>query len=159
MDDNHQPRKLDQLDRRILRTVQRQGDISQADLAERVATSPASCWRRLKALEDDGVLRETVRLLDPVKVGKGLDVICQVRMKSHAIDARAHFEEFALGHDKIMECYSMSGEWDYLVRVIVHDVREYEEFLMRELLAQDSVATSASHFALKRVKSTTAIPV
>jgi len=139
--------------------VQRQGNVSQAELAEKVSTSPASCWRRLKALEDDGILRETVRLVDPVKVGKGLDVLCQVRMKSHAVDARGQFEKFALAHDKVMECYSMSGEWDYLVRVIVLDVREYEEFLMRELLAQESVATSASHFALKRVKSTTEIPV
>ena len=80
-------------------------------------------------------------------------------MKSHAVDARAQFEKFAHAHDKIMECYSMSGGWDYLVRVIVRDVREYEEFLMRELLPQDSVATSASHFVLKRVKSTTEIPV
>jgi len=159
MDDSNHTRKLDALDRRILRVVQRQGGVSQAELAEKVSTSPASCWRRLKALEDDGILRETVRLVDPVKVGKGLDVLCQVRMKSHAVDARGQFEKFALAHDKVMECYSMSGEWDYLVRVIVHDVREYEEFLMRELLAQDSVATSASHFALKRVKSTTEIPV
>jgi Lrp/AsnC family transcriptional regulator len=159
MDDNSHIRKLDALDRRILRVVQRHGDVSQAELAEKVSTSPASCWRRLKALEEDGILRETVRLVDPVKVGKGLDVLCQVRMKSHAGDARGQFEKFALAHDKVMECYSMSGEWDYLVRVIVHDVREYEEFLMRELLAQDSVATSASHFALKRVKSTTEVPV
>ncbi len=159
MDGFNHVRKLDALDRRILRVVQRQGDVSQAELAEKVSTSPASCWRRLKALEEDGILRETVRLVDPVKVGKGLDVLCQVRMKSHAVDARGQFEKFALAHDKVMECYSMSGEWDYLVRVIVHDVREYEEFLMRELLAQDSVATSASHFALKRVKSTTEIPV
>ncbi|TCM02927.1 Lrp/AsnC family transcriptional regulator [Sphingomonas sp. PP-CC-3G-468] len=159
MDSTDQFKKLDALDRRILRAVQRQGDLSQAELAEKVATSPASCWRRLKALEADGILLETVRLVDPVKVGKGLDVICQVRMKSHAVDARAQFEKFAHSHDKIMECYSMSGEWDYLVRVIVHDVREYEEFLMRELLPQDSVATSASHFVLKRVKSTTEIPV
>jgi DNA-binding Lrp family transcriptional regulator len=159
MDDSNHIRKLDALDRRILRVVQRQGDVSQAELAEKVSTSPASCWRRLKALEEDGILRETVRLVDPAKVGKGLDVLCQVRMKSHAVDARGQFEKFALAHDKVMECYSMSGEWDYLVRVIVHDVREYEEFLMRELLAQESVATSASHFALKRVKSTTEIPV
>jgi len=159
MSDFDQNRKLDALDRKILRVVQRRGDISQAELAEQVATSPASCWRRLKALEEDGVLRETVRLVDPVKVGKGLDVICQVRMKSHAVDARRQFEQFVLAHDKVMDCYSMSGEWDYLVRVIVHDVREYEEFLMRELLAQDSVVTSASHFALKRVKSMTEVPV
>jgi Lrp/AsnC family transcriptional regulator len=157
-EDSHD-RRLDALDRRILRVVQRQAGLSQAELADLVSSSPASCWRRLKAMEEEGILRETVRLVDPVKVGKGLDVICQVRMKSHQRDARGQFEAFALAHDKVMECYSMSGEWDYLVRVIVHDVREYEDFLMRELLAQDSVATSASHFALKRVKSTTEIPV
>jgi DNA-binding Lrp family transcriptional regulator len=80
-------------------------------------------------------------------------------MESHAGDARRQFERFALSHDKVMDCYSMSGEWDYLVRVIVHDVREYEEFLMRELLAQEPIPSSASHFALKRVKSTTEVPV
>lgn len=159
MDETNQYRPLDALDRRILRIVQRRGDISQAELAERVATSPASCWRRLKALEDDGILRETVRLVDPAKVGKGMEVICQVRMKSHAVDARATFEKFALDHDNVMECYSMSGEWDYLIRVIVADVREYEAFLMRELLAHASVGGSTSHFALKRVKLTTAVPV
>src|SRR3569832_1170256 len=159
MSDFDQRKRLDALDRKILRVVQRRGDISQAELAEQVATSPASCWRRLRALEEDGILRETVRLDEPDKVGKGLDVICQVRMKSHAGNARQQFEQFAQSHDKVMDCYSMSGAWDYLVHVIVHDVREYEEFLMRELLAQESVATSASHFALKRVKSTTEVPV
>jgi len=107
MSDFDQHKRLDALDRKILRVVQRQGDISQAELAERVSTSPASCWRRLKALEEDGILRETVRLVDPVKVGKGLDAICQVRMKSHAGDARRQFEQFLLAHDKVMECYSM----------------------------------------------------
>lgn len=151
--------RLDLLDRKILRVVQRQGDISQAELAEKVSASPASCYRRIRAMEAEGILRDTVRLVDPVAVGKGLDVICQVRMKSHAGEARGQFEAFALSHDKVMECYSMSGEWDYLVRVMVSDVREFEDFLMHELLAQGSVATSASHFALKKVKSTTEIAV
>ncbi len=159
MKEHNQPRMLDPIDRKILRIVQRQADISQAELAERVASSPASCWRRLKSLEDDGVLGHTIRLVDPARIGMGLDVICQIRMKSHAIDARRQFEAFALAHDRIMDCYSMSGEWDYLVHVIVRDVREYEEFLMRELLAHESVATSSSHFVLRRVKATTAIPV
>jgi DNA-binding Lrp family transcriptional regulator len=159
MNSEDQPRTIDALDRRILRVIQRDGAISQADLAEKVGSSPASCWRRLKALEEDGVIGATVRLVNPSKVGRDLDVICQVRMKSHAGDARSNFEEFAQKHDKVMECYSMSGEWDYLIRVIAKDVSEYEAFLMRELLAHESVATSASHFALKCVKATTEIPV
>jgi len=153
------PRALDALDRRILRVLQRNGAISQAELAEQVASSPASCWRRLRALEADGILRDTVRLVDPKRVGRGLDVICQVRMTSHSAESRGAFEAFVQAHDQVLDCYSMSGEWDYMVRVIVQDVEEYEAFLMRELLAHPSVAGSASHFALKRVKSTTAVPV
>lgn len=158
-ENDHPVRGLDALDRKILRIVQQEGDISQAELAERVAASPASCWRRLKALEADKVLKQTVRLVDPVKVGRGLDVLCQVRMKSHSNEATARFEAFVQDEDAIMECFSMSGEWDYLIRVIVRDVRDYEAFLMGKLLAQEAVASSASHFALKRVKSTTAIPL
>ena len=151
--------ELDALDRRILKVLQRRADISHADLAQQVAASPASCWRRIRALEEAGVLREHVRLVDPYSVGRGLDVICQVRMKSHEPDARASFEALVLAHDQVMECLSMSGEWDYLLRVVVADVREYEAFLMRELLGHPSVANSASQFALKRVKYTTSIPV
>lgn len=153
------PAKLDALDRKILRILQRRADISQADLAQEVAASPASCWRRVKALEAAGVLREHVRLIDPYAVGRGLDMICQVRMKSHSPEVRKSFEEFVQSHDQIMVCLSMSGEWDYLLRVMIGDVREYEAFLMDKLLSHPSVATSASHFALKRVKDTTSVPV
>lgn len=154
-----QSENLDELDRRILRVLQQRGDISQAELAQDVAASAASCWRRVRALEASGVLREHVRLVDPYLVGRGLDVICQVRMKSHEPQARKSFEELVQAHDQVMECLSMSGEWDYLLRIVVGDVRQYEAFLMQEVLRHPSVATTASHFALKRVKYTTSIPV
>lgn len=150
---------LDALDRRILHVLQRRGDISHAELAQEVAASQASCWRRVKALETAGVLRAQVRLVDPFAVGRGLDVVCQVRMKSHEPTAREAFEAFAQAHDQIMECLSMSGEWDYLLRIVVGDVREYETLLMNEILRQPSVGGSTSHFALKRVKYSTAVPV
>lgn len=159
MKNSNQPANLDAIDRKILRVLQKRADISHADLALEVAASQASCWRRVKSLEAAGILREPVRLVDPYSVGRGLDVICQVRMKSHEPAARKSFEEFVNAHDEIMECLSMSGEWDYLLRVVVGDVREYEAFLMGRLLGHPAVATSASHFALKRVKYTTSIPV
>ncbi len=153
------PQRLDALDRRILRVLQAQADISQAELAQKVAASPASCWRRIKAMEAAGILCESVRLVDPIAVGRGLNVFCQVRMTSHEPGARERFEAFIASHDQVMECHSMSGEWDYLVRIVVENVQEYEKLLMGELLGQDAVATSASHFSLKRVKYTTALPV
>lgn len=154
-----QPVELDPLDRRILRVLQTRADISQADLAEEVAASAASCWRRIKALEAAGVLRDTVRLVDPYSVGRGLDVVCQVRLRSHHDDVRQQFETFIQTQEPVLECLSMSGEWDYLLRVVVADVGEYEQFLFKGLLGHKSVATSASSFAMARVKYSTALPV
>ena len=150
---------LDQLDRKILRVLQRRADLSQAALAEEVGSSPASCWRRIKALEDAGVLGPTVRLLNPRAIGKNLDAICQVRMKAHDQASRAAFEQFVEQQEEVLECLSMSGEWDYQLRITVGNVEEYEELLMRRLLSHPTVATSATHFALKRIKYTTAIPI
>lgn len=80
-------------------------------------------------------------------------------MKTYAPEMRESFEEFVRDHPEVMDCYSMSGEWDYLLRVLVADVRAYERFLMQELLNHPAVATSSSYFALSRVKNTTALPV
>lgn len=151
--------QLDQIDRKILRVLQNQGDISHASLAEKVGASSASCWRRIKAMEEAGVLGRTVRLVDPDKVGRGLNVFCQVRMKTHDPTARRDFERFVEGHDEVIECYSMSGEWDYLIRAAVADVKDYEKLLMLGILTHEAVANSSSHFALKSVKYTTELPV
>ena len=80
-------------------------------------------------------------------------------MKSHARTERSNFEAFLRGRPEVLECYSMSGEWDYLMRIVVEGVTEYEHLLMHEILNHDNVATSSSHFALSQVKYTTAIPV
>lgn len=151
--------QMDEVDRKILRALQDDAGLSHAALAERVGASPTSCWRRIKALEEAGVLRGVVRLVDPRRVGRGVNVMLQLRMKSHAPEMRQAFETFLRARPEIMECYSMSGEWDYLLRIVVADVADYERFLMRELLNHPNVAVSASHFALSQVKYTTAVPV
>jgi DNA-binding Lrp family transcriptional regulator len=150
---------LDEIDRRILRAVQQDAALSHAALAETVGASPASCWRRIKALEEAKVLRATIRLVDPAKVGRGVSVMLQVRMKSQAFDLRQAFEAFIAARAEVMECFSMSGEWDYLMRIVVADVADYERFLMKALLNHPNVAASASHFALSQVKYTTAVPI
>ena len=152
-------RELDDVDRRILRALQTDASLSHAALSEIVGASPASCWRRIRALEQAGVLGATVRLVDPAAVGRGVSVMLQVRLRSHAGDQRGGFEAFVKARPEIMECRSMSGEWDYLMRVVVADVADYERFLMRELLRHPAVATAASHFALSQVRYTTAVPV
>ena len=151
--------QFDEIDRKLLRALQDDAGVSHAALAELVGASPASCWRRIKALEQGGVLKSLVRLVNPNQVGRGVSVMLQVRMKSHAQKERSDFEAFLRGRPEILECYSMSGEWDYLMRIVVEGVADYEHFLMRQVLHHPNVATSASHFALTQVKYTTAIPV
>lgn len=154
----HDP-ALEPLDRRILAELQRDASLSHAELAERVGTSTASCWRRIKALETAGILGATVRLVDAGRVGRGVNVLCNVRVRSHARENRASFEEFVCSRPEILECYSMSGEWDYLLRIVAADVADYERFLMRVLLDHPSVGSASSHFALSLTKYTTALPV
>lgn len=150
---------LDSIDRRILRELQTDASLSHVELGERVGTSSASCWRRIKSLEAAGILARTVRLVDAERVGRGVNVLCNVRVCSHAREVRGSFEDFVRSRPEILECYSMSGDWDYLLRVVVADVVDYERFLMRTLLEHPSVGTASSHFALAQTKFTTAIPV
>jgi DNA-binding Lrp family transcriptional regulator len=150
---------MDKLDRDILRSLQEDGSLSVAALAAKVGTSTASCWRRVRSLEAAGILGPTVRLVDARKVHRGVNVMCQVRLKSHAPESRRGIEKLLASHDEIMECYAMSGEWDYLLRIVVADVEEYERFLMHHVLNHESVATVASNFALSQLKYSTALPV
>lgn len=154
-----QPFHLDDLSRRIVRALQADATLSQTELAERVGSSAASCWRRVRALEAGGVLGRTVRLVDRNQVGCPVDVICQVRLKSHEEQLGSAFERFVRRQPNILDCYSMSGDWDYLLRVVAADIADYEQFLMRVLLRHEAVATASSHFALSCVKSDTALPV
>jgi Lrp/AsnC family transcriptional regulator len=93
------------------------------------------------------------------KVGCGVNVICNIRNRSHTVEARTAFEDFVRSRPEILECFSMSGDWDYLLRIVVRDVVAYEAFLMRILLNHPSVASASSHFALSVTKHTISLPI
>lgn len=152
-------RPLDAIDRKLLHQLQRDASISHAELAERVGASTASCWRRMRALEADGVLGHQIRLVNSARLGRSLNVLCHIKIKNHNAETTEAFEAFITSRDEIIECYSMSGDWDYLLRILVADVEEYNHFLMRTVLRHPTVATGSSHFALSQVKYTTAVPV
>jgi DNA-binding Lrp family transcriptional regulator len=151
--------QLDLIDRKIVRELQKDGAISHAALADKVGASPASVWRRVRSLDEGGVLGRTVRLANAEALGRAVNVLCQVRMTRQTVEARAEFESFIQSREEIVECYAMSGEWDYLLRIAVKDVADYDRFIMRGVLAHPSVASAASNFALRQVKYTTEIPV
>jgi len=150
---------LDAVDRRIVRALQRDASLSHAALAEQVGASAASVWRRVRALERSGVLGASVRLASAERLGRSVNVLCQVRMTRQTVDSRDDFERFIQSRDEIVECYAMSGEWDYLLRIAVRDVADYDRFIRQGVLAHPSVANAASNFALRQVKYTTEIPV
>ena len=151
--------RLDAVDRKIVRELQRDAGLSHAALAERVGASAASVWRRVRNLEAEGVLGKSVRLASAERLGRPVNVLCQVRMARQTVEARSEFEDFIQSREEIVECYAMSGEWDYLLRIAVRDVADYDRFIMRGVLAHPSVANAASNFALRQVKYTTEIPV
>ena len=150
---------LDPLDRRILQELQADASLSHAELAERVGSTAPSCWRRIRAMEQAGVLLRTVRLVEAEKLGYPVNVICNVRMRDYLRESIERFEAFVDEQGCILECFMLSGDWDYLIRVIAENVTEYENFLMRSLLRHPSVAGASSNFALSVKKQTTAIPV
>lgn len=150
---------LDAADAAILRRLQSDATATLDALAAAAALSPASAWRRVKSLEETGVIAARVALLNPARAGRGLCVFADVSLHDHSPANREAFERFVAGAEEVMECHSTAGARDYLLKVRVRDVAAYEEFLMETLLAHPAVASASSSFSLKELKHTTALPV
>ena len=150
---------MDEFDRKIIRILQAEPDISVQDLAPRVGLSHTPCWRRIKKLEEAGVIAGRAVLLDPQAVGLPITAFAHIRMKSHEEETLEAFERMARSRPEIVECFSMSGEADFLLRIVLGSVADYEVFLKRTLLHMPGVGSVNSSFALKCVKLTTMLPV
>ena len=150
---------LDEFDRKILRAVQRDATVTVQALSEAVGLSHTPCWRRLKRLEAEGVIAGRVALIDPAKVGLPVCVFAHVSIKSHSEEALTAFERAVEACEAIIDCHEMSGETDYLLRIVAPDVASYERFLKTTLLHLPNVGSVNSSFALKEVKHATSLPV
>jgi DNA-binding Lrp family transcriptional regulator len=152
-------KQLDEIDRNILRHLQEEARISNADLADRVGLSPAPCLRRVRALEERRVINKYVTLLDPAVLDLGVTVFVQISLDLQVEDRLDIFERAITRRPEVLECYLMTGDADYLVRVVVPDVAAYERFLKDVLTRVDGVAGIKSSFALKQVKYSTVLPL
>ena len=150
---------LDAIDRRILTELQADARISNAALAEAVGRSPAPCLRRVRALEAAGVIRRYAALLEPAEVGLPISVFVQVTLERQIDRALETFETAIQDRPEVMECYLMTGDADYLLRVVVSDLTAYERFLKEHLTRVSGVASIKSSFALNQVKYSTALPL
>lgn len=153
------PIALDEIDRRILEQLQDKARVSNVELADRVGLSPAPCLRRVRALEKAGVIRKYVTLLEPAAVDLAVTVFVQIRLDLQIEGRLDIFEEAILRRPEVLECYLMTGDSDYLLRVVVSNVAMYERFLSESLTRIGGVAGIKSSFALKEVKYLTALPL
>lgn len=150
---------LDRIDLRILEVLQHDGRISNQELAERVALSPSPCLRRVRRLEELGVIRQYVALVDPQRIGLGLLAYVTVKLEKRGKMPIDEFRARVQSWPEVLACYAMTGDMDYLLRVHVEDLEHFSRLLMQQLLKQPGVVDVKSSFALDRVKETTALPL
>ncbi len=150
---------LSRSDLHLLAELQRDTTRNQSELAEIVGMSRTSCWRRIRDFEDAGVIERQVALLNPKKSGFNLEVLLFVAMTEHSDENRRSFERHVSLLPEVMECFSVSGDRDYMLQVIARDMESYNDFLNAQILRHKAVQSASSTFVLRRVKYSTALPL
>ncbi len=149
---------LDDIDRAILTIIQQDTSLAVADVARRVGLSVTPCWRRIQRMEEHGVIRRRVALLNGDKIGAGLSVFVAVRTNEHNADWLKHFAETVAAMPEVVEFYRMSGDVDYMLRVVVADMQAYDRFY-KTLIGKVKLNDVSSSFAMEQIKYTTALPI
>ena len=150
---------LNPSERRLLDAMQKDTNLSQIDLAELSGKSRTSVWRLIREFEDAGLIEGKVALLNPKELGLQIHVMLSVSMVKHSDRTRKEFESHVQSIPEVMECYSVSGDRDYVLLIISRNMESYNEFLNTMILDHPSVHSASSSFALRRVKYTTALPL
>ena len=149
---------MDKLDRRILDLLQKDGSLTAQEIAERVGLSKVPCWRRIKKLQEDGVIRQTVALLDARSLNVGTTVFVMMKTANHSAAWFERFQKAVRDIPEITEIYRMSGDVDYLMRIVVPDIDAYD-VVYKKLIASIELLDVSASFALETIKSTTALPL
>lgn len=153
------PRKLDQIDRKILSLLQERGRITNAELADQCNISPPPCLRRVRALEEAGFIKSYHAHLNPEALGFGVTVFLQVKIDNHADNELQKFEELALSWHKVRECHTLVGDFDYLLKVVAHDWDDYQNFLTTSVLSTPHVSQVKSALAIRASKCQPGVPL
>jgi Lrp/AsnC family leucine-responsive transcriptional regulator len=149
----------DKYDLQILDTLQRTGRCTSVELAELVHLSASQCQRRMKKLEDCGLIKQYVALLDARSLGLEVEAIVSVTLSSQGGNPAEQFRQVIAQHPEILECHAVTGEEDYVLKVITHNLKEFSDFLMEHLMSLPIVASVRSNVLLQELKSTTALPL
>ncbi|HBT31490.1 MAG TPA: ArsR family transcriptional regulator [Pusillimonas sp.] len=152
-------KRLDSIDMKVLQALQANARLTNTELATRVNLSASPCLARVKALEEMGVISRYVTLLDPLQIGLNVSVFIEIRLEQQVEKSLERFENAIRDYPEVMECYLMTGDADYLLRVVVPDIQALERFIIDELSKIPGVSNIKSSFALKQVKYKTALPL
>jgi len=150
---------LHPVDLKILAALQRDANISTSDLADQVHLSQSPCWRRVNKLEEAGLITGRVALLNRAKLGLGVVVFATVNLNQVGKQNLLAFEESVEGHPEVVECYTMTGIWDYMLKIVCRDIRHYEDFVRNTLSSSDLIRELHSHIAVTEIKNTTELPL
>ena len=152
-------RGLDAIDRKIIAAVQTDSKITIQDLAAKVGLSPSPCARRLRILEESGVIKGYTAIIDQTKVGLPISVFASIKLERQREEELDRFAQAIRRWPEVVDCFLMTGQRDYLMRIVVSDLEAYERFLKEKLTRLDGVASIESSFALGEVKRSHALPV
>jgi Lrp/AsnC family transcriptional regulator len=151
--------KLDIIDAKILEILQKDDTIPITDIADRIGSSKSVVWRRIQALQDTGIIKKRVALLDRTKIGLSVMIFANVKMMANNRESLPHFIERVREFPEVIECHTLMGDIDFLLKIVVGDVTEYERFFWEKLSQIDGVRDINSSIALTAVKDTTALPI
>src|SRR5215212_712749 len=149
---------MDRLDRKILRLLQEDATLAVADVAKKVGLSTTPCWRRIQKLEEEGVIKRRVAVLAPERINARVNVFVSIRTSSHSHEWLRRFSEVVQEFPEVVEFYRMSGEVDYLLRVVVPHIAAYDAFY-KKLIGKIALTNVNSSFAMEQIKYTTALPL
>lgn len=151
--------KLSKQDIGILTLLQQDATLSTASIAERVNLSQSPCWRRINRMEEEGLIRGRVALLDRSALGMDVIVFATINLTSTGRQNLMTFERDIVRHPEVIECYTMTGIWDYMLKIVTRDVRHYESFVRNTLTASPSIRELHSHLAVTEIKNSTELPL
>ena len=150
---------LDRVDRRILDLLQREGALAVAEVAARTGLSTTTCWRRIQAMEAQGVILGRVALLDRSALGLDVTIFAHVKLSTQGRDAIAAFAEAIRERPEVLDCYTTMGEWDFMLRIVTKDIKAYEAFYLDHLSKLPNVQSINSSVTVTVIKETTVLPI
>lgn len=150
---------LDETDRKILRILQRNSDLTVKELATKLHLSTSPTFERQKRLERDGYIERYMAVVNPHKVGNGIMVLCNIRLKQHSQELIQEFMDVVQNLEEITECYNTSGDYDFLIKVYAHDMKSYQQFMLNTLGTINCIGSLHSIFVIDETKNTHGVPI